>query len=77
MPELKKSAESSIKQSADLRDKSRNEQQKALLLREIVESNQQKKSTELRTSSERIIARSKELCNQAKKLKAARTTKGR
>ncbi len=77
MPEKKRPTSVSIKRFEEVRDKSRNEQQKALLLREIVESKQQQKSAELRTSSERIIARSKELCDQAKKLKAARTTKGR
>ncbi len=75
MPEKKRPTSTSIKRSEDTRDKSRNEKQKAVLLRELLETKQQKKSADLRASSEKIMARSKELCEQARNLRAARTPK--
>ncbi len=76
MPEKKRPTSVSIKRFEEVRDKSRNEQQKSILLKEIVETKQQQTSKALKSSSEKIIARSKELCEQAKKLRAARTRKG-
>lgn len=59
-----------VRRSQDLQDKSRNEQQKAMLLRESIAMRQARTSRELCQKSERLVTRSKQLCGEAKRLQS-------
>ena len=69
---MRKEESESVKRSQQLRDKSRNEQQKSMLLKASYLLRQERTARELCENSKRILERSQELRDESARLKAGK-----